>query len=180
MTAPSRETAADAAATSDGTADDPSSTRSSGRRVLVVGVDGSAPANRALDWAVREARLRGAALDIVSVWEDPYRYYFADTGDTPEIDEEEWLVAHGSQDLVDEIARRVRVLEPDLDVRALTFEGGPAQHLIKASRGAELLVVGTRGRGGFRGLVLGSVSQQCIAHAHCPVVVVRAIDGEDS
>lgn len=176
MSAPLEEAAPEPAVTGSQVLPDSTRNRPSGRRALVIGVDGSEPAERALDWAVREARLRGAALDIVSVWEDPYRYDFADTGDTPTLDWDERIVAQSSDELVKGITRRVQVLEPDLEVRALTLEGGPAQQLIRASRGAELLVVGTRGRGGFRGLVLGSVSQQCIAHAHCPVVVVRAIE----
>lgn len=148
------------------------------RRTIVVGVDGSADADQALDWAVREARLRGASLQIVTVWADPYRNYFADVGKASDLDEKELVLARSSRTLADGTAHRVQLLEPELDVSTLVIEGGPAHRLIEASWGAELLVLGTRGRGGFLGLVLGSVSQQCIAHAHCPVVVVRAIDDE--
>jgi nucleotide-binding universal stress UspA family protein len=162
----------------DGQPGAPAGRDSSGRRTIAVGVDGSADAAQALDWAVREARLRGTSLQIVSVWTDPYRNYVADVDSTPDLDEKELVLARSSWNLAKGAAHRVQLLEPELDVSTLVVEGGPAHRLIEASWGAELLVLGTRGRGGFLGLVLGSVSQQCIAHAHCPVVVVRAIHEE--
>lgn len=142
---------------------------------IVVGVDGSPAAGEALDWAVNEAALRGATLEVASVWEDPYRYW-GEAVPTEAEDEAEVEVRAKVRALAASAAEKARFLRTDIEVRPVSAEGGAADRLIEMSFGAELLVVGTRGRGGFRGLVLGSVSQQCISHAHCPVVVVREIE----
>ncbi len=141
---------------------------------IVVGVDGSEDAARALNWAVREAARCGTTLEIVTTWEDPYRYW----GERPPlgvVEQEERGALSGARAVAEEAAARARALAHGLPVTTRVTEDDAASSLIEASRGAELLVVGTRGRGGFGGLLLGSVSQKCIGHAHCPVVVVRAV-----
>lgn len=141
---------------------------------IVVGVDGSEAALRALRWAAREAARCGTTLEIVTSWEDPYRYW----GERPPLDlveQEERSVRHRAQEIADEAAAVARTLADGLPVTTRVAEEDAASSLIEASSGAELLVVGTRGRGGFRGLLVGSVSQKCIGHAHCPVVVVRGV-----
>lgn len=137
---------------------------------VVVGVDGSAVSRHALAFAADEGRRHGALLRIVGV------------DDTTE---DAWLIAHGGpgylyqerRDAFESMAReavRETLLEA-ADSDAVTVEivaGSPADALVRAATDADLLVVGSRGHGGFTGLLLGSVSQQCVQHARCPVTVV--------
>ncbi|HXV35152.1 MAG TPA: universal stress protein [Gaiellaceae bacterium] len=146
---------------------------------IVVGTDGSPSAQHAVSWALGEARLRKAALHIVHAWMVP----LVDALPEP------WLLAvpigHTEQELEDRLAAGARefleatVAEakaagPELDVIGELAEMRPAAALLAAARDADLLVVGSRGHGGFAGLLLGSVSSQCVHHAPCPVVVVPA------
>ncbi|MCO5996984.1 universal stress protein [Actinoallomurus rhizosphaericola] len=119
---------------------------------IVAGVDGSTASLDALAYAFEEAALRGAELTAIHATGD------ATGGADPGIAEA--IERHG---------RRF----PDLPADLVTMPGHPAEALINASTGADLLVVGSRGRGGFRGLLLGSVSQTVLHHADCPVVVRR-------
>jgi len=144
----------------------------------VVGADGSPASARAVEWAAAEAELRSASLEIVSVWEDPYRYWREGVPLAPGSDMEQ-AALRASTRVVEDAAEQVRAGHPALEVWAHALEGSPADLLVERSAQAALLVVGTRGRGGFTGLLLGSVSQQCVTHARCPVVVVRPVDGED-
>jgi nucleotide-binding universal stress UspA family protein len=140
------------------------------RPTIVVGVDGSEPSRRALRWAVKQATLSGAELDIVTTWEFPATYGWAPPypqGFDPEADTRKAL-----QDTVEEVLGT----SPEVPVRLTVTEGHPAPVLIAEAAGAELLVVGSRGHGAFMGMVLGSVSEYCVAHAPCPVVVVRHPD----
>ena len=135
---------------------------------IVVGVDGSEAAQDALRWAVAEAQARGARLAIVHAWQYPY------FGPTP--------IAGMVVDLDDLEASARGVLEHAAAEVDLTGLAEPAElvlvdrtaaiALVEAAKGADLLVVGTRGRGGFKGLLLGSVSQQLTHHAPCPIVIV--------
>ena len=135
---------------------------------IVVGVDHSDGARRALEWAVAEARLRAATVEAVHVWQLPY-FLSTPLGDLPiergDLEESAQAELDGVVDGVDAsglsepIARTVAV-------------GNPAGVLVEAASDAELLVVGARGHGGFSGLLLGSVSQQVVHHAPCPVVIV--------
>jgi len=139
---------------------------------IMVGVDGSPSADRALAWAIDEANRCGAELQIVSVWEPPdlgpEAYEFAPPEKTMTAMAAEQARRHAA-----EAARQAGRLLPAERVRSIVVSGGTAEMLVEQSKEADLLVVGSRGRGGFRGLLLGSVSQQCVTHAHCPVVVVR-------
>jgi osmotically inducible protein OsmC len=145
---------------------------------IVVGVDGSEEARLATHWAAREARLRGAKLELVSAWEVPsfaYGYaseFVATAGDLAKDLEKV------TEDQLEVALEDVRTEEADADVEARAVEGQAARMLLEASRDADLLVVGSRGRGGFRELLLGSVSQACARHATCPVVIVRHLAGE--
>jgi nucleotide-binding universal stress UspA family protein len=123
-------------------------------RRIVVGVDGSPSSLDALRWAVEQARTRDATVDAVACWQYPVA-----TGWTVPIAADEDLAA---------ITRKVL----DDSIAAATDPGRPVG-LLEAARGAELLVVGSRGHGGFAGALLGSVGQHCVQHAPCPVVVVR-------
>lgn len=134
-------------------------------RRIVVGVDGSADARRAVDWAVEEARLHGWSLELV---------HGVDVGVAAASPYGSGVVLEQLQDagrqLLDAEVERVRAL--GVVARGILDIGSAAYALIDASRDAAMLVVGTRGHGGFHGLLLGSVSTACVHHAHCPVVVV--------
>jgi len=141
-----------------------------GHSRVVVGVDGSPPSRRALAWAALEARLRGDALVAVTAWHVPPQMSYPGIG-TGLYD----FRAAASDELEEAVAE---VMGEDAQAVIRQVEcGSAAQVLIDASKGADLLVVGSRGHGEFAGMLLGSVSQHCTAHAHCPVVVVRGDDG---
>ena len=138
---------------------------------IVAGVDGSPSSMSALRWAVRQAGLTGAAVDAVIAWSYPASaggYGWAPTGMEGSFDFKETA----EKTLTDAISSTI---DPGsaVEVRRLVAEGLPAQVLLDASDGADLLVVGSRGHGGFTEALLGSVSQHCVHHAHCPVVVIR-------
>jgi len=137
-------------------------------RAIVVGAAGAEPGSQVVDWAAREARLRRRPLRIVHILEWDQDAAREAVGST--YVERVWSA---STAMTDSVTRRVRDLEPDVDVTAETLVGHPAARLLELAPAAELLVVGHRGRGGFAGLRLGSVSQRVATHAPCPVVVVR-------
>ena len=127
--------------------------------VVVVGVDGSAHAQRALTWAAEEAKLRGARLRVVHVWS-----YLAQTG-------ESFDPTYGDDDARRLLQEAVAGLS-DVDIELKAVCDLPARGLLDSAQDADVLVVGARGMGGFGGLLLGSVSQQVAHHALCPVVIV--------
>lgn len=137
--------------------------RTAGR--VAVGVDGSDSSLLALGFAVERAAQRGLPLHVVRAYEPP--------GDrrSPGFDPAEATAAERAA--LDEPLARWRETFPDVEVTVEVVPGTPAAALVEASRHAQLVVVGSRGRGGLRGMLLGSVSQQLIQHAHCPVAVVR-------
>ena len=142
-------------------------------KTIVVGVDGSDEGAAALDFAVAEAALRQARLRIVCVWEVPVTA-FGD-GMIPAVAPETFDTYRAqAQRLVDDAVAGVAKARPGLACEGVVVEGLPAGVLGDESRGADLVVVGSRGRGGFKSLLLGSVSQQIVHHADCPVVVVRS------
>ena len=134
---------------------------------VVVGVDGSPSSKAALRWALDQARLTKARLRAVIAWEvTPYTGWGV-------LAHEDFGAAAGQ--LLSESVRETLGFDPPLDVEVVETvrPGHPAQVLIDESAHGALLVVGSRGRGGFAGTLLGSVSQICVQHAHCPVLVVR-------
>jgi nucleotide-binding universal stress UspA family protein len=148
---------------------------------IVVGVDGSEGSRRALLWAAREASFRGAALEVIHTYEpEPAKvsYAYDET-----MGAEVWETVH---EAIEAAARRAAVSAQalvddmigeldEVEVEGSAIEGRhAAQTLIERSRDADMLVLGSRGRGGFKRLLLGSVSQQCAHHAECPVVIVRS------
>ncbi|WP_406466513.1 universal stress protein [Streptomyces sp. NBC_01594] len=134
---------------------------------VVVGVDGSPASYEALRWAVRYARLVAATVDAVAAYELPGAIGWS----APAVDAE-FDKTQSRQSMTDEI-QKVLLQVGEVPMEEHLVRGGAAEALIAASVGAKLLVVGSRGRGGFASLLLGSVSQQCAAHASCPVVIVR-------
>jgi nucleotide-binding universal stress UspA family protein len=138
--------------------------------VLVAGVDGSRNSMDALRWAVRQAELTGGRVYAVIVWRLPVSYGLR----PPTIPTSISPNKHARRS----IAPWPRPLapRPEVPVGTRVLEGHPAQVLTEATRDADLLVVGSRGHGAFAGKLLGSVSQHCVQHARCPVVVVRSPD----
>ena len=138
---------------------------------VVVGVDGSAAADAALRFAADEARAHGCRLVVVHAWSMPVpvsgMYTPPRVADPGELEGVAKEVVSASLD---------RVLggeeKRDIAVEAVVVEGQAAGVLVERAAGARELVVGSRGRGGFAGLLLGSISQQCTHHARCPVVIV--------
>lgn len=140
---------------------------------VVVGVDGSDNARMALRWAATEASLRKLRVELVCAWDVPF-YAYGMVNGMFEVSGEllEELKAHAEEQLA--IAEReARAVAADVEVETIATQGQAADVLLEVAEGADLLVVGSRGLGGFRGLLLGSVSQQCAQHAPCPVVIVR-------
>lgn len=138
---------------------------------VVVGVDGSEESLGALRWALAQARLLGASLEVVHAWHYPYAAYTDVTGMAPGVVTQEDLEKVG-QLVLEGSLRAAGANEGDVPVKPVLVQGGAAEALLRAAAGADLLVVGSRGRGGFAGLLLGSVSQQCAHHVPCPLVIV--------
>lgn len=143
----------------------PASARNTGR--IVAGIDGSPSSLAALEWAARQADLTDSTLEVVMTWEWPSSLGWAMP--VPEDFDPEADVRRALEGAVES----VRVDHPDLRIEARVLGGHPAPVLVEASKGADLLVVGSRGHGEFVGMVIGSVSEHCAAHAHCPVLVHR-------
>lgn len=145
--------------------------------MIVVGVDGSGSSSDAIRWAVGEARFRKTKVEAVYAWQSPLvmglQYI------PPDLIDPEALDRH-ARDIVEAAVAEVDDLPDDIEIAARAIEGPPAGVLIDASRDAELLVLGSRGRGGFSELLLGSVGQQCVHHAVCPVVIVRPSEGGET
>ncbi len=143
---------------------------------IVVGVDGSKESLEALRWSVEESRLRRTPVRAVYVWTYPAAatwtdpFVVAPPAERVEIDPEE-LRRESETRLAALVAE---VGSAGAEVEQEVIEGHPAEELVRAAKDAGLLVVGSRGHGGFSGLLLGSVSQACVHHAHCPVVVFRS------
>ena len=138
---------------------------------IVVGFDGSPSALAALRWALDEARLRGSHVLVLQAWSVPVLAYASPYAAAPVLE----LVEANRRAAEDTVANALEEADcHDLVVEHAVVEGGAAEALLDAAADADLLVVGSRGHGGFAGLLLGSVSQQCAHHAPCPVVIVRS------
>lgn len=141
--------------------------------MILVGIDGSESSRAALRFALAEARQRGTSVRAVGVWHVPVTAY-GSAFVPPNLKLREDLETAARDGLQRAIADTAA---GDVEVETAVREGQPADVLLKEAQTAELLVVGSRGLGGFRGLLLGSVSQQCAHHAPCPLVIVpRARD----
>jgi len=138
---------------------------------IIVGIDGSHHSTRALEWALREAALQHAPLTVLTVHSVPASPW---TGNPVLVerdadDQEKMLKA--AEELTHKAVSQLGDARPDsITVRAIS--GYPAKEIIDESGDADLVVVGSRGAGGFTRLLVGSVSSQVVEHAHCPVVVV--------
>ncbi len=133
---------------------------------IVVGIDGSAVSLRALEWAARQAELTGAHLEVVGAWEWPQTFGWS-------VVPERFDPASDARKVLSDILVSFQAQHPDIAVELKVIEGHPAPVLVEESRGADLLVVGSRGHGEFVGMLIGSTSEHCVTNAACPVVVIR-------
>jgi nucleotide-binding universal stress UspA family protein len=141
--------------------------------VIVVGVDHSAGARSALRFALEEARLRQATLRVIHAWQFEYAGATGFQGLFPGPVVEFEDLRQGAEAALDVTLKEVAADAGGVTIEHRVEHGPPAGVLVEESRTADLLVVGSRGHGGFSQLLLGSVSQQCAQHAFCPVVIVR-------
>jgi nucleotide-binding universal stress UspA family protein len=148
--------------------------------VIVVGVDNSDGAKAALRFALEEARLRQATLRVVHAWQYGYIGAPGLEGRLPAAGGTLEDFRQGAAAALEEALREVGADTHGVPIERRVEQGTAAAVLVEESRGADLLVVGSRGHGGFAQLVLGSVSQQCAQHAFCPVVIVRGTARTDT
>jgi nucleotide-binding universal stress UspA family protein len=142
-------------------------------QVIVAAVDGSEHGDRALTWAYRQAHVVGASLRVVHTWEPPYIPVDSLAGTVRSLAPDEDELRAAAQSVLDSCVARVIGPDPQVPVDTELRVGYPSEQLTQAAANAQLLVVGTRGLGGFSSLLLGSVAHQCLSHAKCPVAVVR-------
>ena len=141
---------------------------------IAVGVDGSDHSHRALIWAMRQAAQQQVPLTVLAVRPDPVRpvtgvywgvHAYPEDAHNPEV------VRKAIQAIVEQVGNEIGETAPQATVNVVT--GDPAEELVKASRDADMIVVGSRGSGGFASLLMGSVSSKVAHHAACPVVIIR-------
>lgn len=142
---------------------------------IVVGVDGSPHSRQALAYALDEARRRQGTVDAVYAYAPPVYWAAPEFG---------VLIPRPQHEVVEDATRlldeALADCPGDVVVERVVIEGPAPRALLETARGADVLVVGSRGRGGFLGLLLGSTSHQVVTHATCPVVVVPLPDDQDA
>ncbi len=134
---------------------------------IVVGVDGSDSSMRALDWALNQAELTSASVLVVAAWHWPVALAWGIPLAPP------YCPADEAEPIMADVLAPICSRHPGVKIESRIVEGHPAPALVDASRGSDLLVVGSRGHGEFAGMLLGSVSEHCVSNAACPVLVVR-------
>ena len=145
--------------------------------LVVVGVDSSDGAKQALRFALDEATLRQATLRVVHTWQYGTIGVRGIEGFSPVVGADLGDLRRSAEVALDAVLHEVMPHSNGVVVERRVVEGSPATVLVDESRHADLLVVGSRGHGGFVGLLLGSVSQQCAHHAACPVAIVHPSAG---
>lgn len=133
---------------------------------IVVGIDGSQESKNALHWAVQQGKKQNSAVHAVAVWHHPVQFGFQRMFPDDELQEQ-------AQKAVDEAVSEATKDVSGCEVETRIQRGHTPSVLLAASRTAEMLVLGYRGRGSVSGVMLGSVVLHCVQHASCPVVVIR-------
>jgi nucleotide-binding universal stress UspA family protein len=137
---------------------------------IVVGIDSTQPSVAALDWAIKEAKLRKCSLDVVVSWDYPVMVAAEPIMvQTPDRE----LLINGARVTAEKIAATVGLADAGIEYTVHTPEGRPGEELCAMAADADLLVVGSHGSGALKELILGSVSSYCAHHSTCPVVLVR-------
>jgi nucleotide-binding universal stress UspA family protein len=140
---------------------------------IIVGIDGSTNSERALEWAVQEAAIRQVPLKVITVFRRAISHWGAGAITDPQDDAVLIQAREAAQAATDKALARAGEARPK-SVTVEAFGGVPAEELINASKDADMIVVGSRGAGGFARLHLGSVSSQLASHANCPIVIIPA------
>jgi len=140
---------------------------------IIVGVDGSTHSERALDWAVQEAAIRQVPLRVITIFRRGISHWGAGAITDPQVDAEASQARAAAQDATDKALAHAGDARPK-SVTVEVIGGVPAEELVNASTDADMIVVGSRGTGGFARLMLGSVGNQVVQHAHCPIVIIPA------
>lgn len=135
--------------------------------IVIVGVDGSDTSKQALRWAARLAPALNCSIEVITAWEFPVIVTMAGGGVLPGT----WVPEDDAKEV---LRSTVSEVLPGTEVKSLVVEGHPANVLLEASKDAEMIIIGSRGLGGFRGALLGSVSSAVSQHAKCPVLVIPA------
>jgi nucleotide-binding universal stress UspA family protein len=133
---------------------------------IVVGVDGSRHSHQALRWGAHLAALLGARLEAVTAWDYPATYGWAAIAPG-------WNPGQDTKKTLDDAVSAAFGDQPPAGLQQQIREGGAAKVLLEAAEGAAMLIVGSRGHGGFTGLLLGSVSANIAEHAPCPVLIIH-------
>ncbi|MCL4552080.1 MAG: universal stress protein [Candidatus Marsarchaeota archaeon] len=133
---------------------------------IIVGVDGSPSSNFALEWAAQEAEIRGSTLELIHAWNYPNLGYGGYVAVLEDFEKD-------AAALLDEVVASVRKNYPRLKLVSSLIQGPTAQTIMDRAKEADMVVVGSRGRGGFSGLLLGSVGQQLVHHCPAPVVIIH-------
>lgn len=159
--------------------------RLQGSPAVVVGVDGSSGAAEALRWALAEARLRKAPLRIVHAWTLGYENVTGGSGairwyGSESLGVDVTNLRRAAQAVLEQATDAIIAEAVDVEIDRQLVEGAAAHVLVHSVSSDDLLVVGSRGHGGLVGVLLGSVSQRCVHHAPCPVVVVHAPKDADA
>ena len=141
---------------------------------IIVGVDGSGHSKRALEWAIKEAAIRHAPLTVLTVHQALAGYYsrVANYSEDPELTEK---AREAAQTETDKMLAGLGDSRPE-SVTVKAVHGFPVEELITAASDADMIVLGSRGAGGFTRLLMGSVASQVAQHAHCPVLIVPPED----
>lgn len=134
---------------------------------IIVGVDGSPSANKATEWAAQEAELRGVTLELIHAWNYPNLGYGGYVAVLEDFEKD-------ARAVLDDVTATVRQAHPALALISTLVQGPTAQTIIDKASQADMVVVGSRGKGGFSGLLLGSVGQQLVHHCESPVVIIHA------
>ncbi len=140
---------------------------------IIVGIDGSSHSSLALEWAVKEAAIRHTPLTVLTVHQ-PYRGF---ANAAIEFPGDAALVADArkaAQEATDTVLGKFAAEARPPEVTVLAVDGMPAEEILRAGADADIIVLGSRGVGGFKRLLMGSVASQVAHHAHCPVVVILA------
>jgi len=152
----------------DGSADAGRAPRAAESGRIVVGIDGSDSARRALQWALDEARRREASVDVVHAWQTPYVVPSPLAGVPLDVD----VIEKHARSTLDRMVDGEDTRHQPARVERILVQGGAARAVLDTARGADLVVLGTRGLGGFKGLLLGSVTHHVAHHLRCPLVVI--------
>jgi len=140
---------------------------------IIVGIDGSANSETALEWAVQEAAIRQVPLRVITIFRQAVSHWGAGPVTYPQDNAVAMRAREAAQDATDKALAHAGDARPN-SVTVEAVSGIPAEELVNASKDADMIVMGSRGAGGFARLLLGSVGSQVVHHAHCPIVIIPA------